>query len=151
MKQETEARYTGLPSGNGQGEPAGAETDPMDNAPLHAPADGRRMSHFKLTLLAALLLFLLVATLVVFQEQPQTAFPPAVTPVVAAPALTARVQVVTPQRRDLARTLSLPANISPWYRATLYAKVKQYDIRQQRHAADELPLAAAPAEVAALS
>jgi DNA-binding NtrC family response regulator len=35
-------------------------------------------------------------------------------------------------------------------RATLYAKVKQYDIRQQRHAAGEMPLAAAaPLEVAA--
>lgn len=132
MKRETEARYTGLPSGNGHGdeapeEPAGAETDPMDETPLHTAAEGRgRMSHFKLTLLAALLLFLLVATLVVFQEQPQTAFPPAVKPEVAAPGLTARVQVVKPQRRDVARTLSLPANISPWYRATLYAKVSGY-------------------------
>jgi RND family efflux transporter MFP subunit len=36
------------------------------------------------------------------------------------------VQVVKPQRRDIARTLSLPANISPWAQATLYAKVSGY-------------------------
>lgn len=36
------------------------------------------------------------------------------------------VQVVKPQRRDVAKTLSLPANISPWAQATLYAKVSGY-------------------------
>jgi RND family efflux transporter MFP subunit len=36
------------------------------------------------------------------------------------------VQVVKPQRRDIAKTLSLPANISPWAQATLYAKVSGY-------------------------
>lgn len=36
------------------------------------------------------------------------------------------VQVMTPQRRDLAYTITLPANISPWYQATLYAKVPGY-------------------------
>ncbi len=36
------------------------------------------------------------------------------------------VQVLKPQRRDLAQTLSLPANVSPWYQATLYAKVPGY-------------------------
>jgi RND family efflux transporter MFP subunit len=36
------------------------------------------------------------------------------------------VQVLKPQRRDIARTLTLPANISPWYQATLYAKVPGY-------------------------
>ncbi|ALA58915.1 efflux RND transporter periplasmic adaptor subunit [Nitrospira moscoviensis] len=36
------------------------------------------------------------------------------------------VQVVKPQRRDIAETLSLPANISPWAQATLYAKVSGY-------------------------
>lgn len=36
------------------------------------------------------------------------------------------VQTVILQRRDLARTLSLPANVSPWAQATLYAKVRGY-------------------------
>ncbi len=36
------------------------------------------------------------------------------------------VQVLKPQRRDLVRSLSLPANISPFYQATLYAKVPGY-------------------------
>lgn len=36
------------------------------------------------------------------------------------------VQVLQPQRRDLAQTLTLPANVSPWLQATLYAKVPGY-------------------------
>lgn len=36
------------------------------------------------------------------------------------------VQTIQPQRRDLARTLSLPANVSPWVQATLFAKVPGY-------------------------
>src|SRR5213593_3652770 len=36
------------------------------------------------------------------------------------------VQVMNPQRRDIAFTMTLPANISPWYQATLYAKVPGY-------------------------
>ncbi|MGH7251499.1 MAG: efflux RND transporter periplasmic adaptor subunit [Nitrospiraceae bacterium] len=36
------------------------------------------------------------------------------------------VQVMKPQRRDIAATITLPANISPWYQATLYAKVPGY-------------------------
>ena len=36
------------------------------------------------------------------------------------------VQVIKPQRRDIAKALSLPANISPWAQATLYAKVSGY-------------------------
>jgi RND family efflux transporter MFP subunit len=36
------------------------------------------------------------------------------------------VQVLKPQRQDMSRTLTLPANISPWYQATLYAKVPGY-------------------------
>lgn len=132
MKRESEKRYTDLPSGNGRGvdgteEPLVTEPDDRDEAtaPHAAPAPRPGLSHLKLTLIAALMVFLLVATLVVFQEQPQTALPPAAKP--AAPAAPApSVQVAKPQRRDIARTLSLPANISPWYRATLYAKVSGY-------------------------
>jgi len=36
------------------------------------------------------------------------------------------VQVINPQRRDIVFTITLPANISPWYQATLYAKVPGY-------------------------
>jgi multidrug efflux pump subunit AcrA (membrane-fusion protein) len=36
------------------------------------------------------------------------------------------VQVMKPQRQDMAYTLTLPANISPWYQTTLYAKVSGY-------------------------
>ncbi len=36
------------------------------------------------------------------------------------------VQTLTPQRRDLAKSLSLPANVSPQSQATLYAKVPGY-------------------------
>jgi RND family efflux transporter MFP subunit len=36
------------------------------------------------------------------------------------------VQVMKPQRRDISFTITLPANISPWYQATLYAKVPGY-------------------------
>lgn len=36
------------------------------------------------------------------------------------------VQVMKPQRRDIAMSITLPANISPWQQATLYAKVPGY-------------------------
>jgi RND family efflux transporter MFP subunit len=36
------------------------------------------------------------------------------------------VQTLPVQRRDLARTLTLPGNVSPWLQATLYAKVPGY-------------------------
>ncbi|GKS57917.1 hypothetical protein YTPLAS18_14440 [Nitrospira sp.] len=45
------------------------------------------------------------------------------TPIQATPI---SVQTVKPQRRDLVKSLSLPANVSPWQQATLYAKVPGY-------------------------
>ena len=36
------------------------------------------------------------------------------------------VQTLIPERRDLVKILSLPANVSPWAQATLYAKVPGY-------------------------
>ena len=36
------------------------------------------------------------------------------------------VQALKPQRLDIARTLTIPANISPWQQATLYGKVSGY-------------------------
>src|SRR5205809_57920 len=36
------------------------------------------------------------------------------------------VQIMKPQRQDVSYTITLPANVSPWYQATLYAKVPGY-------------------------
>lgn len=43
-----------------------------------------------------------------------------------APEELVEVQVTKPLRRTLAYTVSLPANIAPWYQTTLYAKVSGY-------------------------
>ncbi|MFM8552826.1 MAG: efflux RND transporter periplasmic adaptor subunit [Nitrospiraceae bacterium] len=131
MKQHPEELYTDEGSGNGHPQAARelpvTEPDRRD-APLEPPPDRRSgIGHLKLTLIAAAILFLAVVTIVLFQDQHQTASaPPAGQEVAQAPVGTHLVQVIKPQRRDLARTLSLPANISPWYRATLYAKVSGY-------------------------
>lgn len=131
MKQHPEEQYTEAQPGNGHPHAARefhvTESD-LPGMPPHPPHEpGPGISHLKLTLIAAVILFLVAATLVLFQDQPQTASAPATDHDVAqAPAGTRLVQVLKPQRRDLARTLSLPANISPWYRATLYAKVSGY-------------------------
>jgi len=130
MKRHPEERYTEVPPDNGHPDPARGfqvrEPDMDDGFP--EPLDHRpRLSHLRLTLIAAAMLFLAVATLVLFQTQPQPAATPAAgRDAVQAPSGTHLVQVIKPQRRDLDRTLSLPANISPWYRATLYAKVSGY-------------------------
>jgi RND family efflux transporter MFP subunit len=74
-------------------------------------------------------LALLVLALTLFRDQP----PDATSDIEVAtnhvePRVTAGlpVQVMKPQRRDIAYTITLPANISPWYQATLYAKVPGY-------------------------
>lgn len=89
-----------------------------------SPQPGR----LKALLIAASGLFVLAAAFVFFQSQHETGpAPGALTPEESAQAPAAHlVQVMKPQRRDVARTLTLPANISPWYRATLYAKVSGY-------------------------
>jgi RND family efflux transporter MFP subunit len=71
--------------------------------------------------------FLLVAALVALQGQHQTASAPETSGEApkAAPEGTP-VQVMKPQRRDMVHTLTLPANISPWYQATLFGKVSGY-------------------------
>ena len=53
----------------------------------------------------------------------QTPQPAMATPTQPAPVA---VQILNPQRRDLVKMLSLPANVSPWQQATLYAKVPGY-------------------------
>jgi RND family efflux transporter MFP subunit len=131
MKQQPEEQYTDAQPGNGHPHTARefhvTESDLPGGPPEPPPDPGPGISHLKLTLIAAAILFLVVATVVLFQSQPQTASAPSTEPDIAqTPAGTSLVQVLKPQRRDLARTLSLPANISPWYRATLYAKVSGY-------------------------
>lgn len=90
--------------------------------------DGPRPSRLKIVLIAVTGLVLLVAAVVFFQGRRETGSTPEAARAVPAPASMGRhlVQVVKPQRRDIARTLTLPANISPWYQATLYAKVSGY-------------------------
>jgi len=63
------------------------------------------------------------------EEPPASSKPKTATPLPeAASSSTAALQVQTlpVQRRDLARTLTLPGNVSPWLQATLYAKVPGY-------------------------
>lgn len=78
-------------------------------------------------LIGVAVVLLLVITLLALQRQHQTKSAPATgaegaTSTASGPS----VQVLKPQRRDIARTLTLPANISPWYQATLYGKVSGY-------------------------
>ena len=47
-------------------------------------------------------------------------------PTTRAPEVSPEVQVAKPVRRDVARTLSLPATVSPYHQTTLYAKVSGY-------------------------
>jgi RND family efflux transporter MFP subunit len=74
------------------------------------------------------ILLILVAAAILWKETPK----PAVTAgadiekEATMPHTGPSVQVMKPQRRDIARKLTLPANIAPWYQATLYAKVSGY-------------------------
>ncbi|MDE3241359.1 MAG: efflux RND transporter periplasmic adaptor subunit [Nitrospirota bacterium] len=102
------------------------EVSPLDSSELgHSPQPNR----LKAILIAAAGLFLVVAAFVFFQGQHETGSAPevakATAPSGAQPA-THLVQVTKPQRRDVSRTLTLPANISPWYQATLYGKVSGF-------------------------
>lgn len=86
------------------------------------PADRRKMIRWSLGGIALLAVAFLIA-----QGQHQTASSPERTE--TAPAAHGEripVQVAKPVRRDMALTLTLPANISPWYQATLYGKVSGY-------------------------
>lgn len=80
-------------------------------------------------LLALIGVALLVLTVTLFRDQP----PDATSEIGVKPSPAALngsgatpVQVMKPQRRDIAMTITLPANISPWQQATLYAKVPGY-------------------------
>ncbi|HEU4686476.1 MAG TPA: efflux RND transporter periplasmic adaptor subunit [Nitrospira sp.] len=86
-------------------------------------------SRMKVTLSVAAGLFFLAVVFMIIQGQEQTVSSPdaghsAEKTVSAAGAQP--VQVVKVERRDISRTLTLPANISPWYQATLYGKISGY-------------------------
>jgi RND family efflux transporter MFP subunit len=82
------------------------------------------MSKKKLILIGMGIMLLFIAGALVFQGQHQTT---ASRPTEATSGGTsAPVQVMKPQRQDIARTLSVPGNISPLYQATLYGKVSGY-------------------------
>ncbi len=95
------------------------------------PKSQRSIGRFKVLGLAGIGGLLLLIGALIFLREPS---PDAVMPGTdskAGPseqngAAVPAVQVVKPQRRDIAETLTLPANISPWYQATLYAKVPGY-------------------------
>jgi membrane fusion protein, multidrug efflux system len=79
-------------------------------------------SRLKVTLSVAAGLFVLAVALVLIQGQQHTISSPAENLSEGVP----QVQVLKVERRDLSQTLTLPANVSPWYQATLYGKVSGY-------------------------
>jgi len=84
-------------------------------------------SRIKIILTVAAGLFLLAAALMIIQGQQQTvSAPDAQRDSAQSSAGPHQVQVLKVQRRDISQTLTLPANISPWYQATLYGKVSGY-------------------------
>src|SRR5690348_12917385 len=100
-------------------------------------------SRLKVTLSIAAGLFLLAVVFIIIQGQQPTVSSPDTDRESSGGA--PQVQVLKVQRRDISQTLSLPANISPWYQATLYGKVSGYvkwigvdkgDIRSEEHTSE---------------
>ena len=87
--------------------------------------DMTHTSRFKIVLIVAIGLFLLAAVLMIIQGQQPTVSAPD-TERDSAQSSAHQVQVLKVQRRDIRQSLTLPANISPWYQATLYGKVSGY-------------------------
>lgn len=84
-------------------------------------------SRVKIILMVGAGLFLLAVVFMIVQGQQPTVSSPDTDKKVGSPAGGAhQVQVLKVQRRDISQTLTLPANISPWYQATLYGKVSGY-------------------------
>jgi RND family efflux transporter MFP subunit len=89
------------------------------------------MRHPRLVVVVIALAVLLgaIALVMLREEQPASSQPRKGTPPPATASLSSAalpVQTLLVQRRDLARTLTLPGNVSPWLQATLYAKVPGY-------------------------
>ena len=94
---------------------------------MHSRQEGRISSVVGLLVLIGV--GLLVLALALFRDQPPDATSEiTIKPNHAAPGGPGAlpVQVMKPQQRDIAFTITLPGNISPWYQATLYAKVPGY-------------------------
>jgi RND family efflux transporter MFP subunit len=84
-------------------------------------------SRFKIVLIVAVGLFALAAVLMMIQgQQPTVSAPSTDRDSAQSAAGSHQVQVLKVQRRDISQTLTLSANISPWYQATLYGKVSGY-------------------------
>ena len=84
-------------------------------------------SRTKITLTVAAGLFLLAVAFMIIQGQQHLVSSPNRGKDSVQPSANAQqVQVVSVQRRTISQTLTLPANISPWYQATLYGKVSGY-------------------------
>jgi RND family efflux transporter MFP subunit len=99
---------------------------PMTNGPMALPVH-RRSGRLALMLVGAGVLFLVILGLVFFLgRQPTSSSPPLSEEKSGEGSAVRSVQVIKPERRDIAHTLTLPANISPWYQATLYGKVSGY-------------------------
>lgn len=89
------------------------------------------MRHPRLVIVVIALAVLLgaIALVMLREEQPASSQPRHTTskPDTSSPSSASLpVQTLPVQRRDLARTLTLPGNVSPWLQATLYAKVPGY-------------------------
>lgn len=104
-----------------------ASLTPKEIAPAGRGNTGRRISSF---IVGIGCLLLIGAAWMLLREPAPTGSTPATTsPSTAPPSATTgavSVQVLKPQRTNIAQTLTLPANISPWYQATLYGKVSGY-------------------------
>jgi membrane fusion protein, multidrug efflux system len=96
------------------------------DVPEGFPSDMTPTSRIKITATVAAGLFFLAVVFMIIQGQQHTVSAPDTEGKQASSTKAQPVQVVKVQRRDISRTLTLPANISPWYQATLYGKVSGY-------------------------
>ena len=96
------------------------------DVPEGFPSDMTPASRIKITLTVAAGLFFFAVAFMIIQGQQHTVSAPDLGEKTASTAKVQAVQVLKVQRRDISRTLTLPANISPWYQATLYGKVSGY-------------------------
>jgi len=84
-------------------------------------------ARIKITLTVAGVLFLLAVAFIIIQgQQPTVSSPDTGRESAQTSAGAPQVQVLKVERSDISQTLTLPANISPWYQATLYGKVSGY-------------------------
>jgi RND family efflux transporter MFP subunit len=88
-----------------------------------------RPNRLVVVVLALAILLGAFAFVMLREEPPASSNPKPVTPsqgAVSSSSAALPVQTLPVHRRDLARTLTLPGNVSPWLQATLYAKVPGY-------------------------